>query len=114
VVDDEVMVMRVAQASLERSGYAVVTAQSGPQAIEMLAKADAISAVVLDLKMPGMSGEDALREIRRLRPEIEVLIATAYDEEQALRMVAGMGVAGIIQKPFTPAGLVEKVNQVLR
>jgi PAS domain S-box-containing protein len=113
VVDDEELVARVAQTALERAGYQVCVAHSGRQALEIFEGLKCqIAAIVLDLKMPGMSGSQLLEQLRAIRPDIRVLIATAYEEEEAFRQVSGR-VSGFIHKPFTPALLRGELERVL-
>jgi PAS domain S-box-containing protein len=115
VVDDEQMVARVAQLTLERAGYRVVVAESGAEALEALERREVeIGLVLLDLKMPGMSGQETLARIRGLRPGLKVVLLTAYDGAEAVRLVADReSVCGFIQKPYTPAELLEQLRPLL-
>ncbi len=114
VVDDELVVRKLAAASLERHGYQVITAEDGLQGVERFAEShDRLSIVLLDMTMPVMSGEEALRRIRRIDPKIPVVLSSGYSEGEAIRRFAGHGLAGFIQKPYTSAGLAEKIRVVL-
>src|SRR6185503_14775274 len=70
VVDDEETVRMVAKRALEHRGYRVVTAENGQQAIEILAAHPEITAVVLDLAMPVMTGDQAAVHLRKERPDL--------------------------------------------
>ena len=115
VVDDEQMVARVAQLSLERAGFRVIMAASGAEALEALERQDLdIGLVLLDLKMPGMSGQETLARIRALRPGLKVVLLTAYDGAEAARLVADrQSVCGFIQKPYTPSELLAQLKPLL-
>ncbi len=115
VVDDEQMVARVAQLTLERAGYPVVMAISGAEALDVLERNDPeVGLVLLDLKMPGMSGQETLARIRALRPGLRVVLLTAYDGAEAVRLVAGrQSVCGFIQKPYTPSELLAQLKPLL-
>jgi CheY-like chemotaxis protein len=56
--------------------------------------------VLLDLNMPGMSGQETLYELRKLAPDLEVVVSSGYGEEQAMNLFSGQQVSGFIQKPL--------------
>jgi DNA-binding NarL/FixJ family response regulator len=63
--------------------------------------------------MPGMSGEEALPELRKIRPGIKVVISSGYNEAETMTLFKGQRVSGFIQKPYTPTTLAEKVKSTL-
>jgi PAS domain S-box-containing protein len=114
VVDDEAMVRNPCQAMLEHLGFRVLAAADGQEAVEVFgAHADQIACVVLDLTMPRMDGVTAFRELRRLRPDVKVLLASGYNEQEATQRFVGQGLAGFIQKPYRLQDLEEKIEWVL-
>jgi PAS domain S-box-containing protein len=114
IVDDEEVVRQTARHTLHRYGYQTLTAVDGAQAIEIYsAGPDGIVAVLLDLTMPVMSGEETLRHLQRLNPAVKVLLTSGYNEVEAVHRFAGKGLAGFIQKPYTSAELAKKVKEVL-
>jgi len=114
IVDDEEVVRQTAGNTLERYGYKTVTAGDGVDAVDLYRRQpDTISLVLLDLTMPVMSGEDALRELQLINPKVRVLLTSGYNEVEAVQRFAGKGLAGFIQKPYTAAALAEKVKEVL-
>jgi CheY-like chemotaxis protein len=114
VIDDEAIVRRTAKTTLERRGYDVVLAENGAEACELLrALANKISLVLLDLTMPGMDGEETLRELKMIRPDIRVLLSSGYNEVEVIQRFTGKGLSGFIQKPYTSAALVEKIRTAL-
>jgi CheY-like chemotaxis protein len=111
VVGDEEVVRVTAKQALERQGYQVPLAESGPSAIEAFNKYPGeIALVVLDLSMPGMGGEEVLPELRKIRPQIKVTVASGYTESQAMKLFGRQQVSGFLQKPFTSRGLAQKVK----
>jgi PAS domain S-box-containing protein len=114
VVDDEDMVRRVAQASLEIRGYRVVMATNGVDAIREVKKDPRIGVVLLDLTMPVMGGEEAIDEILTQRPGIKVIVSTGYDHREAIERFSAKPVAGYLQKPYTSRQLADKVKTVLK
>jgi CheY-like chemotaxis protein len=114
VVDDEELVRAMAKDTLERYGYKVMLADSGFAAIDVLKRHPGdITLVVLDLSMPGMGGEEALPELRKIRPHVKVVVSSGYSEEETMKLFAVQPVSGFLQKPFTSARLAEKVKGAL-
>jgi PAS domain S-box-containing protein len=115
VVDDEVMVRDLARRALQRLGYDVLTAGTGTAAVEILRKhVKEVRAVVLDLSMPGLSGQQTLAQLRELRPDISVLVSSGYSESEALRPFRSAEISGFMQKPYTVTELAQKLTQVLK
>jgi two-component system, cell cycle sensor histidine kinase and response regulator CckA len=114
VVDDEGTVRDTARNTLERYGYQVLLAREGREAVELFREApDKIAMVLLDLTMPEMGGEEALRELKRVRPSVRVLLSSGFNEVEAVRRFTGKGLAGFIQKPYTAMALASKIKLVL-
>ena len=114
MVDDEPLVRQMAKTALERHGYTVLVAESGPVAIDVFRRYPGqISLVVLDLSMPQMSGEETLPELNKIRPGVKVVVSSGYSETEAMSMFQGQRVAGFIQKPYNSKGLAEKVKVYL-
>jgi CheY-like chemotaxis protein len=76
-VDDEVVGLRVRKILLERAGYQVLTAPDGHSGLELFA-AHPVQAVVLDYSMPGMHGGEVARKMRQTKPEVPILLLSAY------------------------------------
>ena len=113
VVDDELTVRSVAERVLRHAGYEVVLADNGQEAIDTLAAHPEIGAVVLDLAMPVMSGEQALPHLMQLRPAIPIIFSSGYSEAEARRRFTHTGIRAFIQKPYKAGGLVEAVRACL-
>ena len=115
VVEDEEGVREVVRRMLERLGFQVITAEDGIAALERLqAHQGAIAAVLLDLSMPRMTGQEALHEIRRLRPDVPVVLMSGYTEQEvASKLLDSVGGAtGFLQKPFLPEDLTSVLREV--
>jgi CheY-like chemotaxis protein len=113
VVDDEESVRSIARRSLERVGYCVLTARNGIEAVEILRQApDRITAVLLDLTMPLMSGEETLQRLRVIRADVPILISSGYNEVEVIKRFLGQKLAGFVGKPYSAATLVGKIKSV--
>jgi DNA-binding response OmpR family regulator len=114
VIDDDASVRRTTERILLRAGYTVETADGGESGVRLfLEKRDAITAVLLDLTMPGMDGEETFRRLRQIRPDVRVMLMSGFNEQEAVQRFVGRGLAGFAQKPFTADGLLQRLNAVL-
>jgi PAS domain S-box-containing protein len=101
VVDDEISLRHLLEATLISKGYRVVTAANGLDAIEYLGKlSNPVDAVLLDLNMPGANGLDVFKVIRMGRPDIKVLILSGNLTREARLELQGLGQNNFIQKPY--------------
>jgi CheY-like chemotaxis protein len=114
VVDDEEGVRKVVKMILEEYGFTILTANDGWEALEVFkAHTAEIVVVILDLTMPRLDGLKAFQELRRLRPDVKVILTSGYSEEEAVSRFVGEGLAGFIQKPYNAVGLLEKMKQIV-
>ena len=112
VVDDEIRIRDVVRRYLEHDGHQVITAVSGAEALEVVSRS-AVDLVVLDLRLPDISGEEVAREIRR-RSDVPILMLTAkVDERDRVRGLEA-GADDYVTKPFSPRELVLRVSAILR
>ncbi len=115
VVDDERLMREVSESILEECGFEVLTAASGPQALQIYRRErQAIQVVLLDNRMPEMNGFEVLQEIRRLEPAAQVILMSGYQEKDVLSEVVDPGISGFLQKPFRPDDLLRKVREALQ
>ncbi len=114
VADDEALVRRTAKSALERQGYQVLLAENGREAMDLLRGNPSVNLVLLDLTMPLLGGEEALRELRSLRPDVKIVLSSGFNEAEAIQRFAGQRLAGFIQKPYSATQLAEKVKTVLQ
>lgn len=106
LVDDEDSIRSIGRQMLERLGFEVLVACDGADAVRQCQQhAQKITAVLLDLTMPNMNGEESLVELRRIRPDIPVFLSSGYSQQELIPKLAGPSVAGFIAKPYTLADL---------
>jgi len=114
VVDDEETVRTVARLSLEKCGFQVLSAVDGREGVRIFREnADSIELVLLDMTMPHMNGEEAFGEMRRIKPDVKVILSSGYNEMDAAGRFAGKGLAGFIQKPYRPVDLIARVRAAI-
>lgn len=113
-VDDEEMIIAVAEEMIEILGYSVITASDGHQAVEIYReKKDRIDMIILDLVMPGMGGGEIFDQLKAINPEVKVLLSSGYSINGQASTIMKRGCRGFIQKPFTIQELSHKIHQIL-
>jgi DNA-binding response OmpR family regulator len=112
VVDDELDIVKVVRAYLEQSGYRVITASDGEQALATF-RHEQPDLIVLDLHLPKMDGLDVCRAIRR-DSNVPIIMLTARVEETDRLIGLEIGADDYIVKPFSPREVVARVRTVLR
>lgn len=114
VADDVEVVRMVAIATLEDAGYRVVAARDGREAVALVdAHADELVAVLLDMTMPGLSGDQVFRHIQQVRPKLPVVLSSGYTEQVVTSKFAGDGPMGFLPKPWGAAELLRAIAQAL-
>jgi len=113
LVDDEEAVRQVGCAMLEALGFTPVSARDGVEALAVFQQTPGIVLVILDLTMPRLDGAGCFRELRRLDPEVKVIMSSGFSEQEVTREYAGLGLAGFIHKPYTAAGLTGIIRKVI-
>ena len=114
LADDEDSVRAVGAMLMERLGLTVVHACDGRQAVDIYTEQkDDIDCVILDLAMPHMDGEEAYRQLRRIDPEVRVIMSSGYNEQEVTQRFLGKGLAGFIQKPYQLGELIQTLRRTL-
>jgi PAS domain S-box-containing protein len=114
VVDDEDLVRNIARKALEHYGYTVLEAENGQVGVRLFRQyADEICLVLLDMMMPVMGGEEALEEIRQIRPDVPVIASSGYSETVAKERFGGRGLAAFLQKPYSARVLAVHVKKAI-
>ncbi len=106
VVDDELFVGDLMQEYLTLSGYSVTTASNGKDALAAFSEIKP-HVVVLDIRMPGMSGMEVLKTIKQNSPETGVVMLSAYGDPETIVEALGAGADHYLQKPVNLKHLVE-------
>src|SRR5260370_1254298 len=113
VVDDEEAVLRFVDRVLRDAGYKTVVATSGPEAIEVAKKAGPLGALVTDVMMPGMTGDELARMLRQTEPALKVLYLTGYSDRLFKEKSTLWADEAFLDKPCTEKGLREAVSLLI-
>jgi two-component system, cell cycle sensor histidine kinase and response regulator CckA len=114
VVDDEEAVLAITKSTLESFGYSVITASSGPEAVGCFADNRAkIKLVITDVAMPFMDGVATAMALRKIQPDIRIIITSGLDQEKEEDTSRRIKKAAFLQKPFTAEKLLVQVHAAL-
>lgn len=114
LVDDDPGVIETAVKLLQRLGLQVLCAMDGDHAIHLFrAQARHLAGIILDVTMPRLDGAQTLAELRRIRPDVPVIVSSGHGQQEALQRFVGLKPAGFLQKPYTLEGLRNALGQLL-
>ena len=114
VVDDEAEVRATARGMLEALGYSAIEAEDGPTALVLFDRhRSELRAVLLDMTMPVMSGEEVFCELRLRDPGVRVVLSTGYAQVDSRRLGGLIGLRGFLQKPYSVRLLSETLSRAL-
>ncbi len=112
-VDDERNITVILKAYLEREGYEVITTHTGLEALQ-IAQNETPDLIILDLMLPGMSGEEVLQQLRRDGSRVPVIMLTAKTALEEKLYGLSIGADDYVVKPFSPQEIVARVKTILR
>lgn len=113
VVDDDAVVGKSFDRVLRSKGYAVITAQSGEEALLKL-KNERYDVVFTDIKMPGMSGLEVAERVKKSQPWLPVVVITGYGTSENEVRAEAAGVSGFLRKPLSPEMIEGSTNKALQ
>jgi CheY-like chemotaxis protein len=112
--DDDQLCLDVGVKILKKLGYSVLKARDGQEALEVFEdNKDTVDLVILDMRMP-YNGGKAFDQLKRIKSDVKVIIASGYTEDQRIREMYEQGCIGFIQKPFRINILSEKILKALQ
>jgi len=113
IIDDEIIIRKLFTRLLTREKYKVLTAADGKKGIETVKK-EKLDLVILDLKMPGIDGIEALKRIKEINKNIRVIIITAFGTIKSASDALNLGADDFISKPFDIAKIRMTIKNVLK
>lgn len=113
-VDDEEIIRKIGTQILQREGYNVITAVDGMDALATYkSNKDDVKCVILDLVMPKLDGMQTFRRLRKIAPDLGIILTTGYGESEIRKRFGGLKLQGFLRKPFSAATLTEMVKSVI-
>jgi PAS domain S-box-containing protein len=114
LVDDEKLILDIGEELLSRHGYTVMRAESAEQALQIFReRREKIDLVLMDLGMPGMGGEQCLKQLKTVSPEIRVIVASGYAGHKIARAPERFGAVAFLSKPYRLNQLLVEVRKIL-
>ncbi len=113
LVDDEIDFLEVMSQRMKARGLEITTAESAEQAISIIEK-KSFDAVIMDFQMPGMNGMEALKIIKNNKPEMQVILLTAYATIEKTVEVIKAGAMDLLEKPADIDALIDKIKKAKR
>lgn len=114
LVDDENLLRELTQEFLTEAGYAVLTAEDGQKALAVYQEAgNGIDLVILDLIMPELSGAECFEELRKINPEVKVLVASGHVASDQIQQLVKSGAKGFVKKPYSLAEMLKSIRAAL-
>ena len=113
LIDDELSIIRLVQLTLERLGYSVTSRVSSIEALEIFKKnPDKFDMIISDMSMPGMTGDQLAHEIKKIRPEIPIIICTGFSERINKEKAQEIGVDGFLMKPIVKSEVAATIRKI--
>jgi CheY-like chemotaxis protein len=113
-IDDELPIIKLIKMMLEKLGYAVTTAASSLQALESFRAAPGrFDLIITDMTMPDLTGDKLAVEMRKIRPDIPVIICTGYSNNASEESAAQIGISAYLGKPVGKVELAHTIRKVL-
>ncbi len=114
VVDDEKSVLRVCATMVKLCGFMALTASDGAEAVSTFMKrSDEIDLVLMDLTMPNMDGVAAMHELRRIKPDVKIILSSGFNEQELDERINGQNPSGFIRKPYSMNNLETELQRVM-
>ena len=114
LIDDEELVINISELMLKELGYKVLKAHNGYEGLQLFeAHKTEIDLIISDLEMPKMNGNEVLKKLRKIDPEIKVLLSSGSLTEADEQSTIDRGFNGFLQKPYTLNALCAKISEIL-
>jgi len=114
VVDDDQSIISIFEFILQQAGYETITATSGEACVQLISDNTELDLVFLDVKMPGMSGIEAFKQIQKIRPMLLVVMMTGYSVDELLKEAFELGAYGVIYKPFDIEEVLSVIEKIFK
>lgn len=115
VIDDETIMQKMAEKMLITCGYKVIVAKDGTEGLKLYREnKNAISVVLLDMVMPGLSGKDVFISLKYINEQVKVILSSGFHQDERVQAILQLGVKAFIQKPYRLQTLSNTVRDVLQ
>ncbi len=113
-IDDELPIHTIVTDMLEEYGMTVICANTGAEGLQIFEKSFSdIDLVILDLAMPGLSGKEVFKKLKKINPLVKVLLTSGYKQDKRVKEALILGINGFLKKPFTLESLINSVAKII-
>ena len=113
-IDDELPIHTIVKDMLEEYGMTVICANNGAEGLQIFEKSFSdIDLVILDLAMPGLSGKEVFKKLKKINPLVKVLLTSGYKYDKRVKEALILGINGFLKKPFTLESLINAVAEII-
>ncbi|MBV8357952.1 MAG: PAS domain S-box protein [Deltaproteobacteria bacterium] len=113
VVEDEDHLRAAVSKMLRNSGLSVIEADDGQTAIGLfLPRVERIAVVLLDMTLPGLPAREVITKLRQMRPDVKIILTTAYSQAEVINAIGELTVSAFIRKPYNPTDLLNLIRKV--
>ena len=114
VVEDEPIMRKIAVKVLKDNGYEVLVAENGQEGVDLFEKHhNDITLVLLDMVLPEKSGKDVYIEMKKIKPDVKVLLNSGFRKDKQVKEVLKLGIKHFIEKPYTFEALAKAVHAAI-
>ena len=114
IIDDEALIVTLAKRMLTDAGYRVVTSAEPFQALEIFKQLkDEVDLIILDFTLPIMDGSEVFDALRKIKPNVAVMLSSGFAEQDKVRAMLSQGLRGFLPKPYTQEKLLSQVRSTL-
>ena len=114
IIDDEALIVTLAKRMLTDAGYRVVTSAEPFQALEIFKQLkDDVDLIILDFTLPIMDGSEVFDALRKIKPNVAVMLSSGFAEQEKVRAMLSQGLRGFLPKPYTQEKLLSQVRSTL-
>ena len=115
VVEDEPIMRKIAVKVLKEGGYEVLIAENGQEGVELFEKHhNDIQLVLLDMVLPKKSGKDVYIEMKKIKPDVKVLLNSGFRKDKRVKEVFKLGIKHFIEKPYTFDALAKAIQRAIK
>jgi len=112
-IDDEPSILGILEGILTDEGYRMFAAVSGPKGLSILMR-EKIDTVLLDVWMPGMDGIETLEKIKKIYPEVSVILLSGHGNKETVAKAFQLGASDFLSKPISLDNLLDSIKEVTR
>ena len=115
LVDDDKILLEIGRDLLEKQGYNIFTAENGETALAVSKVQEGrIDLAILDMNMPGMSGEECMEELHKIDSDLKIIVSSGYSDRQRMKRLLECGASACVSKPYKFKKMLDTARELLK